>query len=175
MIAQPTEEEVQACLSLYERLQTYLVEAEAYDRIATVECIREDDFDPIEEEEEDTIPLAPAALDDTPPKVKDPIEKINIGTDTEPMEVAISTYLEPEQRQGLIDLLLEFKDCFAEKYEDMPGLSPDLVCHRLPTLPDKKPIQQAPRRMNADTVVSVKEEVEKMHKLGIIRVAKYNE
>lgn len=57
----------------------------------------------------------------------------------------------------------------------MPGLSPDLVCHQLPTLPDKKPIQQAPRRMNADIMASVKEEVEKMHKSEIIRVAKYNE
>ena len=73
-----------------------------------------------------------------------------------------------------INLLMKFKDCFAEKYEDIPGLSPDLVCHQLPTLPDKMPIQQAPRLMNADTMPSVKEEVEKMHKSDIIRVAKYN-
>ena len=100
---------------------------------------------------------------------------MNVGSETEPMTVAISTYLEPEQSHGLIDLLMEFKDCFAEKYEDMPRLSPDLVCHQLPTLPDKKPIQQDPQWMNADTIASVKEEVEKMHKSGIIRVAKYNE
>lgn len=54
------------------------------------------------------------------PKVKDPIEKVNLGMELEPIEVAVSTYLEPVQRQGLIALLLEFKDCFAEKYEDMP-------------------------------------------------------
>ena len=69
-------------------------------------------------------------------------------------------------------MLMELKDCFAEKYEDMTGLSPDLVCHQLPTLQNKKPIQQAPRRMNADTMVSVKEKVEKLHNSRIIRVAK---
>ena len=176
MIGRPTDEEVQACLSLHERLRTYLDVVNDYDRVATVECVREDILGHVVEEEgAEVIQLAPAALDDTPPKVKDPIEKVNVGSESEPMTVAISTYLEPDQRQGLVSLLMEFKDCFAEKYEDIPGLSPDLVCHQLPTLPNKKPIQQAPRRMNADTMVSVKEEVEKMHKSGIIRVAKYNE
>lgn len=98
-------------MSLYECLRTHLDEANAYDRVATVEYVSEDLLDHlVEEEEVEVIQLAPAALDDTPPKVKDPIEKVNVGSETEPMTVAISTYLEPEQRQGLIDLLLEFKD-----------------------------------------------------------------
>lgn len=78
MIGQPTEEEMQACLSLYEQLQTYLDETKAYDQIATVECINEDVFDQSEEEDE-VIP--PATLDDTPPKVKNPIEKVKLGID----------------------------------------------------------------------------------------------
>ena len=45
MIVQPSEEEEHACLSLYERLHTYLVEAEAYDRVATIEYVKEDVFD----------------------------------------------------------------------------------------------------------------------------------
>ena len=107
MIVQPSQEKIQACCSLYERLQTFLLEAETYDRIATIEWVREDVFDPeILEEEEEEVQLAPAALDDTPPKVKDPIEKINLGNDIEPIHVAISTYLEPDQRQELVSLLL---------------------------------------------------------------------
>jgi hypothetical protein len=123
MIAQPSEEEVQACLSLYERLQTYLDEANAYDRITTDECVSEDVHEQITVEEEDIIHLDPATLEDAPSKVKDPIEKVNMGTDKEPMEVAISTYLKLAQKQGLISLLLEFKDCFAETYEDMSARS----------------------------------------------------
>ncbi|XP_040367305.1 uncharacterized protein LOC112177605 [Rosa chinensis] len=166
------EEEVEAFHSLYERLSLYLVETEAYDRVSTLEIVNEEFTD--QEEEEEEIRLAPAALDDTPPKVRDPTEKVNLGTTDEPIEVAISTYLEPSEKQRLVELLLEFKDCFVEKYEDMPGLSPDLVCHQLPTLPDKRPVKQEPRRMNSETQVLVKKEVEKMYKSGIIRVAKYN-
>ncbi|XP_024156391.1 uncharacterized protein LOC112164432 [Rosa chinensis] len=142
-----------------------MVEKEAYDRIATLEVVNEELSDP-EDEGEVNIQLAPAVLDDTPPKVKDPTEKVNLGTVDEPMEVSISAYLELSEKQRLIDLLQEFKDCFAEKYEDMPGLSPDLVCHQLPTLPDKRPVKQEPRRMNSETQILVKEEVEKMHKSG---------
>ncbi|KAL6192126.1 hypothetical protein ACLB2K_038513 [Fragaria x ananassa] len=91
------------------------------------------------------------------------------------MEVGSSKLLEPEQRQELITLLLEFKDYFAEKYNDIPGLSRELVCHRLPTTPRERPVQQEPRRMKTETADAGKEEVEKMFKSGIIRVAKYNE
>ncbi|XP_040369443.1 uncharacterized protein LOC121051299 [Rosa chinensis] len=159
-----TEEGMEAFHSIHERLSSYMVEKEAYDRIATLEVVNEELGDP-EDEEEVHIQLAPAALDDTPPKVKDPTEKINLGTVSEPMEVSISAYLEPSEKQRLVDLLLEFKDCFAEKYEDMPGLSPDLVCHQLPTLAEKRPVKQEPRRMNAETQILVKEE-----KNGKIRV-----
>ena len=86
MIGRPTDEEVQACLSLHERLRTYLDVVNDYDRVATVECVREDILDHVVEEEgAEVIQLAPAALDDTPPKVKDPIEKVNVGSESEPM------------------------------------------------------------------------------------------
>ncbi|XP_024200480.1 uncharacterized protein LOC112203790 [Rosa chinensis] len=113
------EEGIEAFHSLYERLSSYLVEKEAYDRVATLEIVNEEFSD--QEEEEEEIQIAPAALDDTPPKVRDPTEKVNLGTTDEPIEVAISAYLKPSEKQRLVDLLLEFKDCFAEKYEDMPG------------------------------------------------------
>ncbi|XP_024171492.1 uncharacterized protein LOC112177435 [Rosa chinensis] len=112
------EEGIEAFYSLYERLSSYLVEKEAYDRVATLEIVNEEFSD--QEEEEEEIQIAPAALDDTPPMVRDPTEKVNLGTTDEPIEVAISAYLEPSEKQRLVDLLLEFKDCFAEKYEDMP-------------------------------------------------------
>lgn len=167
-------EELQAFEFLHQRLAIHMEEREAYERLATIECVPKDVLEVIDEEEEVILP-APAALDDTSPQVKDPVEKVNLGTEEAPMEVGLSTLLEPEQRQGLIDLLLEFKDCFAEKYEDIPGLSPKLVCHRLPTTPGEKPVQQEPQRMKTETADAVKEEAEKMFKSGIIRVAKYNE
>ncbi|XP_040364382.1 uncharacterized protein LOC121049957 [Rosa chinensis] len=84
-----SEEGVESFHSIYERLSSYLVEKEAYDRIATLEVVDEE-LSNQEREDEIDIQLAPAALDDTPPKVRDPIKKINLGTVDEPMEVAIS-------------------------------------------------------------------------------------
>jgi hypothetical protein len=45
----------------------------------------------------------------------------------------ISTKLDPEYKQELIQLLKECKDCFAWKYYEMPNLDHSIVEHRLPT------------------------------------------
>ena len=56
----------------------------------------------------------------------------------------------------------------------MPGLSLDLVCHRLSTHPDRRPVRQDGRFMRTETQIAVKEEIQNMHRSCIIRVAKYN-
>nr|XP_011462066.1 PREDICTED: uncharacterized protein LOC105350821 [Fragaria vesca subsp. vesca] len=64
-------------------------------------------------------------------------------------------------------------DCFAEKYKEMTGLSPNLVCHWLPTYPNRRQVRQDGRSMRTETQIVVKEEIENMHRSGIIRVAKW--
>ncbi|XP_040963882.1 uncharacterized protein [Gossypium hirsutum] len=49
-----------------------------------------------------------------------------------------------------------------EGKEDMPGLSTDIVVHRLPIREYCKPVQQKLRRMRPDIVLKIKEEI-KMH------------
>ncbi|XP_024199795.1 uncharacterized protein LOC112202995 [Rosa chinensis] len=83
-------EEIEAFHSIHERLLSYMVEKDAYDRIATLEVVNEELSDP-ECEDEVSIQLAPAALDDTPPKVRDHTERVNLGTVSEPMENASAT------------------------------------------------------------------------------------
>ncbi|XP_004289360.1 PREDICTED: uncharacterized protein LOC101296525 [Fragaria vesca subsp. vesca] len=122
---------------------------------------------------EEVIHLAPAALDDTPPQVRDPISQVDVGTTEKPLLISISAKLAEDEKETLLALLCEYRDCFADKYEDMPGLSP--VCHRLPTYPDRRPVRQDGRFMRTETQIVVKEEIESMHRSGIIRVAKYNE
>ena len=53
----------------------------------------------------------------------------------------IGTRIAEEVKQDLIELLREFKDVFAWSYQDMPGLSTDIVVHRLPIKEDCKPVQ----------------------------------
>ena len=45
-----------------------------------------------------------------------------------------------------MELLKEYKDCFAWDYNEMPGLNREVVELKLPIPPDKKPVKQIPRR-----------------------------
>nr|XP_016503719.1 PREDICTED: uncharacterized protein LOC107821782 [Nicotiana tabacum] len=85
----------------------------------------------------------------------------------------ISIHTEGKTRDALIQLLLEFKDVFAWSYDDMPGLSVDLVVHKLPTHPDYPPVQQKQRKFKTDISDKIKEEVTKQLKAGVIRVVRY--
>lgn len=68
--------------------------------------------------------------------------------------IYISGLIIGEFKEGLRNLLREFKDCFAEEYDEMPGLSRDLVEHRIPIMEGYKPYKQPPRRMSAYTAYS---------------------
>ena len=62
-------------------------------------------------------------------------EAINLGDQDNVRETKISVHLEPQLREEIIKALFEYKDVFAWSYDDMPGLSTDLVVHKLPTDP----------------------------------------
>lgn len=70
-------------------------------------------------------------------------QPIHLGTADEPQEVSVGTTLTLEERTSLIDLLKEYKDVFAWSYDDMPGLSTDIVQHKIPLYPDAKPSQSS--------------------------------
>ncbi|XP_052490838.1 uncharacterized protein LOC128043069 [Gossypium raimondii] len=88
-------------------------------------------------------------------------ESIEIMSLEEGKEVKIGSDISAKTRQDLIELLREFKDVFPWSYQDMPGLSTDMVVHRLPIREDCKPVQQKLRRMRPDIVLKIKEEVQK--------------
>ncbi|KAM2134063.1 hypothetical protein ACFX1R_004102 [Malus domestica] len=57
----------------------------------------------------------------------------------------------------------------------MPSLDLTLVEHRMPIKEGFKPNKQAPRRMSKEIEEKVKEEIERLVKVGFIRPAKYVE
>ncbi|XP_052878850.1 uncharacterized protein LOC128285386 [Gossypium arboreum] len=73
---------------------------------------------------------------------------IENATLEEGKEVNIVTYITEETRWDLIELLQEFKDFFAWSYQDMPGLSADIVPDQA-TENDKRTL----RRMAGDYVL----------------------
>ena len=87
----------------------------------------------------------------------------------------IGTHIANDIRQGLIELLREFKDIFAWSYQDMPGLNTDIVVHRLPIRQDCKLVQQKLRRMRLNIMLKIRDEVKKQFDVGFLQEVKYSE
>ena len=77
---------------------------------------------------------------------QDPLEEIDLGEGLDKRPTYISAKIDLELRVEVIQLLKEFKDCFAWDYDEMPGLDRGLVELQLPIKPGNKPVKQTPRR-----------------------------
>ena len=53
----------------------------------------------------------------------DDLEEVDIGPGDKPRPTFISSKLTPEFKKELIEVLKEYRDCFAWDYHEMPGLS----------------------------------------------------
>ena len=53
----------------------------------------------------------------------DLLEEVDIGPGDRPRLTYVSAKLDPKYKQELINLLKEYRDCFAWEYYEMPGLS----------------------------------------------------
>ena len=65
---------------------------------------------------------------------------VNLGTDDEKKDVKIGSSLDSSTKKEIVDLLREYVDIFTWSYQDMPGLSTEIVEHQLPMRPECKPI-----------------------------------
>ena len=91
----------------------------------------------------------------------DKLEEVDIGPGDRPRPTYVSE-LDSEYKRELIDLLKEFKDCFAWEYYEMPGLDRSIVEHRLPIKPGYWPFKQALRRFNPNTLDDIKKETKRL-------------
>ncbi|XP_077226343.1 uncharacterized protein LOC143859575 [Tasmannia lanceolata] len=107
--------------------------------------------------------------------LEEEIETVNIGDETLIREIRIGKTLSPEEREELITLLKEFKEVFAWSYDDMPGLSEDIVQHRLPLIPGIKPKKQKLRKLKTEWELKVHDEVKKLLEVKFIEVVEYPE
>ncbi|XP_027075870.2 uncharacterized protein [Coffea arabica] len=92
------------------------------------------------EEEFESISRDLKQYEEKPKPNLEEIEIINIGTKTEVKEVKVSIHLNKKQKEEMIEFLMLFQDVFAWSYDDMPGISTDIVVHRLPTDPNFLPL-----------------------------------
>ena len=85
------------------------------------------------------------------------IENVHIGASC--TEDEIKTYKA---------LFQEFRDVFAWSYEEMPGINPAIVVHKIKTYPDAKPVRQRLCQIHPRKAATIKAEVEKLLKAGFI-------
>ena len=101
-------------------------------------------------------------------------EIVDFGTADQPRELRIGSDLSTDERDSLIQLLRSYLDVFAWSYEDMPGLDPSIVQHRLPLLPHARPVKQKLRRLHPRWSLRVKEEIQKQLSVGFLSVVEYS-
>jgi len=68
-------------------------------------------------------------------------ELVDLGTDSGKKEVKVGTGMTAPVRKELMALLKDYQDIFAWLYQDMLGLSSDIVQHRLPLNPKCSPVK----------------------------------
>ena len=104
----------------------------------------------------------------------DKLEEINVGDESKSRPMYISANLDPGYKSKLVELLKEFKDCFAWDYTEMPGLDRSIVEHKLPIKPGFRPYKQPPRKIYKEEVLAdVKKEIERLIEANFIRPCRY--
>ena len=105
----------------------------------------------------------------------DELEEIDIGSGDRPRPTYVSAKLDPEYKQELVNILKEFKDCFAWEYYEMPGLDRSIVEHQLPIKPRQRLFKQALRRFNPNMLDDIEKETERLLEAKFIRPYRYAE
>ena len=105
----------------------------------------------------------------------DELEEIDIGSGDRPRPTYVSSKLDPEYNQELVDLLKEFKDYFAWEYYDMPALDRSIVEYWLPIKPRYWLFKQALRRFNPNVLDDIKKESKRLLEAKFIRPCRYAE
>ena len=91
------------------------------------------------------------ALEDVPLDGDDPEKSTRIEAD-----------LEGEIKKGLIYFLRKNIDVFAWSHEDMPGIDPSVITHRLNVHPSSKPVRQKKMVFASERDNAIREEVQKL-------------
>jgi hypothetical protein len=100
---------------------------------------------------------------------------LNIGTPDCPKNVKIGAQCSDEEKMKFTELLREFQDVFSWSYEGLRGFYPALIQHAIPIKEGIKPVRKKQRPINPVLEATIRKELEKLLKAGIIFLVKYSE
>ena len=87
------------------------------------------------------------------------LEDISLDEDDPEKSTRIGADLEGKIKKDLIYFLKENIDVFAWSHEDMLGIDPSAITHRLNIYPSSKPVRQKKRVFAPERYNAIKEEV----------------
>jgi len=85
----------------------------------------------------------------------------------------IGSTLQKAEKEVLAAVLTHNKISFAWTTSDLPGIRPDIVCHRLSTFKEAKPVAQRKRKLGEEKRKAAREESTKLLQAGFIQEAQY--
>ena len=101
---------------------------------------------------------------------KEDLEVINLSHDPNvDKPVSISMSLSAMERTCFIDLLREYQDVFAWKYDEMPRIDPGFVAHSLNVELGTRPVVQIMRIFHTEVEAQITQEVKKLLAAGFIK------
>ncbi|KAF3647316.1 hypothetical protein FXO38_17099 [Capsicum annuum] len=130
-------------------------------KITTNQNVMKQDGEYDEEEALEEISKELEQFEDKPNPNLNETEPINLGNQEDVRETKISVHALSQLKYGIIQALIDYKYVFAWSYDDMPGLSTELVAHKFLTDPAFPPIKQKLRKFKADIIMD-DEDKEKM-------------
>uniref|UniRef100_A0A2N9F1B5 Uncharacterized protein n=1 Tax=Fagus sylvatica TaxID=28930 RepID=A0A2N9F1B5_FAGSY len=103
------------------------------------------------------------------------LEEIVLIEGDEKKTTRIGTSMAKEIRASVVSFLRENADVFAWSHDDMPGISTEVISHKLNVNPSTPPVKQKRRVFAPERNTAVMEEVDKLLKAGFIREVYYPE
>ena len=104
----------------------------------------------------------------TRPEPSEELEPVQLDDNPEHLAY-IGSKLAKDLRSRLTHFLKQNKDVFAWKQEDMGGIDPAIITHRLNVSPSFKPVKKKRRIFTPETQKAINEEVGKLLQVGAIR------
>ncbi|KAH9715068.1 hypothetical protein KPL71_020894 [Citrus sinensis] len=103
------------------------------------------------------------------------LETVSLGPENPEKTIRIGSRLKGGQKQELVKCLQAHADVFAWTHEDMPGIDPEVACHKLAIKKGARAVRQKRRCFNQERYKAINGEMEKLLRAGFIREVSYPE
>ncbi|XP_025669810.1 uncharacterized protein [Arachis hypogaea] len=106
------------------------------------------------------------------PRPMDDLQQITLTADDKPCTY-VGEALEGTDRARLIHILRQNADLFAWTPDDMPGINPEVICHKLAIDKTIRPVAQKKRNLGEEKKQAALEETQKLLNAGFIREIRF--